>query len=98
MHMSEQDQYIIEQYKQDERAMVLIFAQWCVNEGLDPIKLYEQAYPNQARNGILLNALKKTVPKKEAVDISFETVVQALQMFGNDDLAFVVSEVYEKKR
>lgn len=97
MKKSEQDQYIIEQYEQNERAMILIYAQWCINEELDPLELYERAYPNQPKNESLIKAIEKTVPKEEVINISFETVIQALQMFGNDDLAFVISEAYTKK-
>src|SRR5699024_4971256 len=94
---SEKDQYIIEQYQQDEEMMIFIFAQWCVNEGLDAIDIYEQAYPNQMKNEALHDALEKTVPKNEADEITLEVVQHVLQLIGNDDLAFMIQEVYEQK-
>src|SRR5699024_12115121 len=77
--------------------MVLIFAQWCVNRDLDPIELYEQAYPSQMKNKTLQEQLSQTVPKNESEEITTEMVLYALQIFGNDDLAFVVQEAADKK-
>lgn len=95
--LSEKDQFIIEQYQQDEEMMILIFAQWCVNNGLDARALYQEAYPNQLENKALTEAMEKTVPKEESEEISRELVVQVLQLFGNDDLAFEVQNVVVKK-
>lgn len=86
------EERIIESYKQEEEMMILVFAQWCVNNGLDPQKLYLQAYPNQEHNLALGRALALTVSAEEAGDISDDTVLGVLSLFGNDDLAFVVTE------
>lgn len=86
---------VIENYQQDENMMVLIYAQWCINNDLDPVAVYEQAYPGQAKNNTLTEALELTVPKKESDDIPDQTVLQVLQLFGNDDLAFVVQGLIE---
>lgn len=98
MDLTDKEKYIIEQYEQEEQMMVLIFAQWCVNNELDPIALYEQAYPAQMKNKALQEQLTQTVPKKESEEITTEMVLYALQVFGNDDLAFVVQEAADKKR
>lgn len=98
MKRSERDQYIIDQYQNDEEMMILIFAQWCVNHNLDALTLYKQAYPNQPENKALREALEKTVPKEESEEISTEVVQQVMQLFGNDDLAFVVQEAVEEMR
>lgn len=98
MKLSDKDKYIIERYQQDEAMMVLIFAQWCINHDLDPLEVYERAYPNQPKNKLLLEAIEKTVPKNESEDISKEVVQHVLQLFGNDDLAFVIEEIMESKQ
>ena len=90
------DKYIIEKYQKDEKTMVLIFAQWCINNNLDPFELYGKAYPSQMRNKILQEALELTIPKEDSEHISHEIVLQVLQYFGNDDLAFVVQKVAER--
>ncbi len=98
MKMSEKDKSIIEQYQNDEKMMVLIFAQWCVNNDLDAKVLYEKAYPSQPENKLLLEAMEETVSKEESEEISVAVLQQVLQLFGNDDLAFVVQEEIDKKK
>lgn len=93
MKLSEKEQYIIEQYQQDEEMMILIFAQWCANNGLNARDLYQKAYPHQLENKALSEAMEETVAKEESEEISRELVVQVLQLFGNDDLAFEVQNV-----
>lgn len=93
MQLSDRDKYIIKQYEKDEEMMVLLFAQWCVNNGVDAHELYERAYPYQAKNTVLLEAVENTVPKEEAEPISQELIIAVLQAFGNDDLAFEVSQI-----
>lgn len=88
---------VVESYRQEEDMMILVFAQWCVNEGLDPLELYRQAYPEQEQNERLLRGLELTVPKEEAGPIPDDTVLGVLSMFGNDDLAMVVSERIQEK-
>lgn len=51
------EEQIIESYKREEEMMILVFAQWCVNQGLDPHALYLQAYPQQEGNEALRHAL-----------------------------------------
>ncbi|WP_339146585.1 MULTISPECIES: hypothetical protein [unclassified Sutcliffiella] len=96
MDKKELEQTIIQNYQKEENMMILIFAQWCINQDLDPFTLYTKAYPNQSNNPALAQALELTVPKEEAGDISNDTLLGVLAMFGNDDLAFVVSEEMEK--
>ncbi|WP_174615688.1 hypothetical protein [Virgibacillus ihumii] len=97
MSREEMEQKIIEGYKQDEKMMILVFAQWSVNHNLDPEELYQKAYPNQINNQALREALELTVPRKESEDIPDQTVLNVLQLFGNDDLAFIVQEEIEKR-
>ncbi|MEI3598339.1 MULTISPECIES: hypothetical protein [Oceanobacillus] len=96
MNAKEMEKRVIENYQNDERMMILIFAQWCVNNNLDAQELYNKAYPNQLNNAILDEVVEETVPKNEADEIPTVTVLQVLQLFGNDDLAFVVQEESEK--
>lgn len=92
-----QDQ-IIKNYQSEEKMMILIFAQWCVNHDLDPEELYLRAHPSQAANPALREAIELTVDKAEAGDVADQTLLGVLSLFGNDDLAFIVTEEINKKR
>jgi len=94
---SKRDEFIIEQYENDEQMMILIFAQWCVNNNLDAKELYKMAYPTQLENPALNKALEQTVPKEQSDEISTHIVQHVLQLFGNDDLAFVVQQVIDER-
>lgn len=91
------EEQIIESYKREEDMMILVFAQWCVNNGLDPHNLYLQAYPEQESNEALHRALALTVSEEEAGFISDDTVLGVLSLFGNDDLAFIVTEAINQR-
>ncbi|MFC7681872.1 hypothetical protein [Paenibacillus sp. GCM10028914] len=84
------EERIVESYRQDEDMMILVFAQWCVNHGMDPVELYKKAYPDQMENESLARVIQLTVPKEEAGDIPDQTLLGVLSLFGNDDLAMVV--------
>lgn len=96
MDKSSMEERVIASYKNDEHIMILVFAQWCVNNDLDPEDLYSKAYPDQETNPALKETFALTVPKEEAGDISFHTLINLLNMFGNHDLAFVVTEAHEQ--
>lgn len=98
MKHSEVEQKIIEQYQGEEKMMILVFAQWCINHDLDPEQLYKRAYPDQPSNQALKEALELTVEKEEAGEIKDETLLGVLSLFGNDDLAFVVTEEIKKMK
>ena len=85
---------VIEQYEQDENIMIQLYAQWCINHDLDSFALYQTAYPDQKTNDALASAIEET--EKNALEVDTETVIQVLQLFGNDHLAFVVSEIASK--
>lgn len=93
---SSMEEVIAQQYRQEEDMMILVFVQWCVNQGLDPEVLYRQAYPHQEKNERLQRVLELTVPREEAGDIPDDTVLGVLSMFGNEDLAMVVAEAREQ--
>ncbi|MBB5173717.1 hypothetical protein [Texcoconibacillus texcoconensis] len=96
MNSKNVEDQIVENYQKDEKMMVLVFTQWCVNNNLDPEDLYTRAYPTQTKNHTLKEAIDLTVPKEEAGDIADETLLGVLSLFGNDDLAFVVTEEIDK--
>ncbi|MGP4062315.1 hypothetical protein [Halobacillus sp. H74] len=96
MDRKEIDEQVIYQYKQDEQKMILIFAQWCVNNELDPFEIYKKAYPNQSNNTALADAAELTLTPNEAYQIPVETLLEVLSLFGNDDLAFVVNEEWSR--
>ncbi|SER95554.1 hypothetical protein [Salipaludibacillus aurantiacus] len=90
------EEQIIKNYQKDEKMMVLVFAQWCVNHNLDPEEIYLRAYPGQSENQALKQAIDLTVTKEEAGEIPHDTLLGVLSLFGNDDLAFVVTEEMDK--
>ncbi|MDQ0299317.1 hypothetical protein J2S78_001737 [Salibacterium salarium] len=96
MNENEMKDKIIESYQQDEKMMIMVFAQWCVNQELDPNELYKKAYPNQTANPMLKEAVELTVPKEESEDIANDTLLGVLSLFGNDDLAMVVTKEMKK--
>ena len=83
-------EYIIEKYQEDEQVMIQLFVQWCQNHKLDPFVIYQKAYPAQGPN----EAIKLIIDNNEPLDLDIDsgTLIEVLQLFGNDDLAFVVSE------
>ncbi|GAC43613.1 hypothetical protein [Paenibacillus popilliae] len=97
MSRKEIEEQIIHNYERDEQMMILVFAQWCVNHQLDPAALYQQAYPQQGPNPALQQAIGLTVPKEEAGDIPDDTVLGVLSLYGNDHLAFVVTEAIKNR-
>ncbi|MFZ3579428.1 hypothetical protein [Virgibacillus sp. DJP39] len=94
----EMEKRVIESYQNDEKMMILIYAQWCINNDLEPKVLYEQAYPSQMKNSALKEALELTVTKEESEEIPDSTVLNVLQLFGNNDLAFIVQEQIDKRK
>ena len=98
MNPKQLEEKIIENYRGEEKMMILVFAQWCVNNKLDPHALYLQAYPQQEGNQALANALALTVSAEEAGFISDDTVLGVLSLYSNDDLAYVVTEAIQLRR
>ncbi|MEH7180450.1 hypothetical protein [Neobacillus vireti] len=96
MDKKQLEEKIIQHYQGEEKMMILVFAQWCINHDLNPEELYLRAYPNQASNMALMEAMELVVPKEEAGEIGHETLLGVLSLFGNDDLAFVVTEEIAK--
>lgn len=84
---------VVENYQQDEQMMILIFAQWCINHDLNPIDIYERAYPGQTENEALKKAIEATIPKQSSDYIATETLLTVLSLFGNEELAFIVSKL-----
>ena len=87
---------IIQKYRENEEMMILIYAQWCVNNGLDPKAIYKLAYPEQQIPSLLDDVMASTVSKNESEEIASDVVIQLLQIYGNDDLAFVVQAKVEE--
>jgi hypothetical protein len=98
MNRKEMEEQMIQTYQRDEGMMILVFAQWCVNHGLDARELYRRAYPAQGDNPLLAQMMENTVSKEEAEEIPDATLLGVLSLFGNDDLAFVVSEEMERQK
>lgn len=89
------DEQVIAKYKHDEKVMIQLFVQWCINHRIDPNKLYGLAYPEQQINPALQEVLKE-MDDREEMEIDNETMLDVLQLFGNFDLAFIVSEEIER--
>ncbi|MFC5604518.1 hypothetical protein [Sporosarcina koreensis] len=90
------DEQIIQKYREDETLMIRLFVQWCSNNELDPHVLYKKAYPEQMVNV----ALQEVIESDDGFDdfhIDNETMLDVLQLFGNEDLAFVVADEIERQ-
>ena len=98
MNQKELEEKVIGNYQSQEKMMILVFAQWCINHDLEPEEIYLRTYPNQSANPALREAIELTVPKDEAGEISDETVLGVLSLFVNDDLSFVVTEEMQKRK
>ncbi|MDN7228940.1 hypothetical protein QWY15_16835 [Planococcus sp. N064] len=98
MEFENRDEYIIKKYQQDEDTMIRLFVHWCLNHDLDPVALYTRAYPHQPTNEALLNVVKETKTDPAEIEVGTATMLEVLQIFGNDDLAFVVAEEAEKSK
>ncbi|WP_153732763.1 hypothetical protein [Sporosarcina obsidiansis] len=88
------DQQIIQKYKEDETLMIRLFVKWCANHQLEPQILYQKAYPSQSVNSALMEVVESDDGFEE-LHIDNETMLDVLQLFGNDDLAFVVADEIE---
>jgi hypothetical protein len=97
MSNKEFEEELIRSYQRDESMMILVYSQWCINNDIDPEMLYKRAYPDQADNVILKQTLALTVPKEEAGEIGDETMLGVLSLFGNEELAFVVTQEIAKR-
>ncbi|MBD0379469.1 hypothetical protein [Paenibacillus sedimenti] len=97
MSRKEMEEQIIRNYQRDEQMMILVFAQWCINNDLDPAELYRRAYPDQTDNIALQQALDLTVSKEEAGEVPDDTLLGVLSLFGNEELAFIVTEEIAKR-
>ncbi|MCP2035839.1 hypothetical protein L1279_002853 [Planomicrobium sp. HSC-17F08] len=98
MEFENRDEYIIKKYQQDEDTMIRLFVHWCHNHDLDPVVLYTRAYPHQPANEALLNVVEETKTDPAEIEVGTATMLEVLQIFGNDDLAFVVAEEAEKSK
>ena len=92
------DEQVIENYQKDERMMVLIFAQWCVNNDVDANELYKRAYPEQQTNALLIEAFKEASEAGKTEEVTDLTVFSVLEIFGNNDLAFEVQAIVDKRK
>ena len=95
MNQKEREAFIIEQYQAGEDQMILLFAQWCYNNDLDALALYREAYPNQEVSARLLEINDGRIDPKEAEEIDTSLLLEVLQLYGNNDLAFVVANYAE---
>jgi hypothetical protein len=98
MNHKDMEEKIISNYQKDENMMILVFAQWCVNNDLDPAELYKKAHPDQGTNPSLQQGIDLTVPKEESEEIPDSTLLGVLSLFGNTDLAIVVSQAIKEKQ
>lgn len=90
------DEQVIKKYQEDERLMVRLFVEWCKNYNLSPQTLYGKAYPDQQENPLLQEVLEE-ITDDEQFEIDNETMLDVLQMFGNYDLAFIVTDEIAKQ-
>ncbi len=89
------EEQVIQKYQEDEQLMIRLFVQWCTNHQLDPQALYKRAYPNQQVNVAMQNIIEQA-DAEDDINIDNETMLDVLQLFGNDDLAFIVADEIER--
>ena len=89
------DEQVIQKYQQDEQLMIRLFIQWCANNELNPHELYRRAYPDQAENETMKEIIEEAKYEEE-IEIDNETMLDVLQLFGNDDLAFILTDEVER--
>ncbi|MDS9473073.1 hypothetical protein [Sporosarcina pasteurii] len=90
------EELIIKKYQDGEKTMIRLFVEWCRNHQLDPHMVYHLAYPEQEKNSILIEILEE-IDQQDPLKIPDHTLLEVLQYFGNDELAFVVVDLIEKK-
>lgn len=98
MNKKELEEKIIKNYHGEEKMMILVFTQWCIDHELDPEEIYRQAYPFQSGNQALREAIELTVPKEESGEVTDQTLINVLSLFGNDDLPLIVTQEITKMK
>ncbi len=89
------EEQVIQKYQEDEKVMIHLFIQWCLNHDLNPTELYARAYPDQGKNFSLQQAIQDH-ENEEPMEITHETMMDILQLFENFELAFVLSEEIQR--
>lgn len=89
------EEQVIQKYQEDEQLMIRLFVQWCANHQLEPHELYKRAYPNQQENVAMKNIIEQA-DAEDDINIDNETMLDVLQLFGNEDLAFIVADEIER--
>ncbi|HJF32254.1 MAG TPA: hypothetical protein K8V56_10850 [Sporosarcina psychrophila] len=89
------DAQVIQKYQQDERLMIRLFVQWCANNEVNPHDLYRRAYPEQQENETMKKIIEEAKYEEE-IEIDNETMLDVLQLFGNDNLAFILTDEIER--
>ncbi|MEK5037791.1 hypothetical protein [Sporosarcina sp. FSL K6-3457] len=89
------EEQVIQKYQDDEQLMIRLFVQWCANHQLDPHALYKRAYPHQQENAAMQNIIEQA-DTEDDLNIDNETMLDVLQLFGNEDLAFIVADEIER--
>jgi len=93
MNRTEREQFIIDNYQAGEDEMIALFVEWCHNHDFDPLKMYREAYAEQELPERLVEINKQ---RRDVGEIETALLLEVLQMYGNDTLAFVVSNYAEK--
>ncbi|WP_318614092.1 hypothetical protein [Sporosarcina sp. YIM B06819] len=89
------EEQVIQKYQEDEQLMIRLFVQWCTNHQLDPHELYKRAYPHQPENVAMKNIIEQA-DAEDNINIDNETMLDVLQLFGNEDLAFILADEIER--
>ncbi|MEK5069187.1 hypothetical protein [Sporosarcina sp. FSL K6-1508] len=89
------DAQVIQKYQQDEQLMIRLFVQWCANNEVNPHDLYRRAYPEQQENETMKKIIEEAKYEEE-IEIDNETMLDVLQLFGNDNLSFILTDEIER--
>lgn len=91
----QKNEEIIARYQEEEKMMIRLFIDWCRTYEISPTQVYAAAYPEQLENE-LLGALIAEAATEPPIHVPTPTLLDALQTFGNEELAFVIAELSQK--
>lgn len=95
MDAKQLQEFIIKKYQDEERTMVHLFIEWCREHEQNPQTVYQIAYPEQGENPII-KELVEELSEHEPLHIPTQSLLEVLQLFGNDELAFVIADLIDK--
>ena len=89
------DEQVIQKYQQDEQLMIRLFVQWCANNEVGSPRVIQTCISKATRKCHHEENHRRS-RSEDDIDIDNETMLDVLQLFGNEDLAFIVADEIER--